>query len=110
MLRCRMPRRLGQHFLRPASVERLLAVIAPAPDEVFLEIGPGRGALTLPLAERCARVVAVEIDGALVRELRDRAPQNLEVVAGDALTTDLASLVPKGSRLVGNLPYYLSSP
>ena len=55
MLLCRVPRRLGQHFLRPASVERLLRVIDPAPEDVFLEIGPGRGALTLPLAARCAR-------------------------------------------------------
>ena len=45
-----MPRRLGQHFLRPASVERLLEVLAPQPEDVFLEIGPGAGALTIPLA------------------------------------------------------------
>ena len=49
----RMPRRLGQHFLRPASVEKLLRVIAPGPADVFLEIGPGQGALTLPLARQC---------------------------------------------------------
>ena len=47
-----MPRRLGQHFLRPASVERLLRVIDPREGDVFLEIGPGAGALTLPLAGR----------------------------------------------------------
>jgi 16S rRNA (adenine1518-N6/adenine1519-N6)-dimethyltransferase len=105
-----MPRRLGQHFLRPASVEKLLSVIAPRPDDVFLEIGPGRGALTFPLAERCARIVAVELDGALVRQLREVAPRNVEIVPGDALTTDLAALVPRGARLVGNLPYYVSSP
>ncbi len=105
-----MPRRLGQHFLRPASVERLLRTIAPAPDDVFLEIGPGRGALTLPLAARAGRVVAVELDRALARQLRERAPRNLEVIEGDALTVDLAALVPKGSRLAGNLPYYVSSP
>ncbi len=110
MLPCRMPRRLGQHFLRPASVERLLSVIGPGPDDVFLEIGPGRGALTLPLAERCSRVVAVELDEALAGQLRERAPRNVEIVAGDALTTDLAGLVPRGGRLVGNLPYYVSSP
>jgi 16S rRNA (adenine1518-N6/adenine1519-N6)-dimethyltransferase len=103
-------RRLGQHFLRPASVERLLRVIAPAKDDVFLEIGPGRGALTLPLAGACGRVVAVELDTALARRLRERAPSNLEIVEGDALTVDLASRVPEGSRLVGNLPYYVSSP
>ncbi|HXK09978.1 MAG TPA: 16S rRNA (adenine(1518)-N(6)/adenine(1519)-N(6))-dimethyltransferase RsmA [Vicinamibacteria bacterium] len=105
-----MPRRLGQHFLRSASVERLLGVIAPAPEDVFLEIGPGRGALTLPLAARCARVVAVEIDGLLARGLRDRAPANVEIVHADALATDLLALAPGGSRLAGNLPYAVSSP
>ena len=105
-----MPRRLGQHFLRPASVDRLLRVIAPAPDDVFLEIGPGRGALTLPLAAHAARVVAVEIDATLAESLRRRAPSNVEIVTADALAADLRALVPEGSRLAGNLPYYVSSP
>ena len=105
-----MPRRLGQHFLRPESVEELLRVIAPAAGDVFLEIGPGQGALTLPLAERCARVVAVEIDEALARRLRATAPPNVEIVTHDALTADLRGLVPEGARLAGNLPYYVSSP
>jgi 16S rRNA (adenine1518-N6/adenine1519-N6)-dimethyltransferase len=105
-----MPRRLGPHFLRPASVEKLLRVIAPAPDDVFLEIGPGTGALTLPLAGRSAHVVAVEIDGDLAERLRRRAPPNVEIVVADALAVDLRTLVPKDSRLAGNLPYYASSP
>ena len=105
-----MPRRLGQHFLRAASVEKLLRLIAPAPDDVFLEIGPGAGALTLPLARRAARVVAVEIDGRLAHSLASSAPGNVEVVRADALAAELSSLVPAGSRLVGNLPYYVSSP
>jgi 16S rRNA (adenine1518-N6/adenine1519-N6)-dimethyltransferase len=110
MLRCRVPRRLGQHFLRPASVEKLLQVVVPAAQDVFLEIGPGRGALTLPLAARCARVVAVELDGSLADRLRARAPDNVEIVSGDALRVDLAAMLPAGGRLVGNLPYYVSSP
>jgi 16S rRNA (adenine1518-N6/adenine1519-N6)-dimethyltransferase len=105
-----MPRRLGQHFLRPASVERLVRTIAPAPDDVFLEIGPGRGALTWPLAARAARVVAVELDGRLCAELRAKAPANVLIVEGDALRVDLRALVPRGARLAGNLPYYVSSP
>ena len=105
-----MPRRLGQHFLRPASVERLLRTIDPRPDESFLEIGPGAGALTLPLAARAREVVAVEIDAALASRLRERAPANVRVVTGDALRADLAALATPGSRLVGNLPYYVSSP
>lgn len=110
MLPCPMPRRLGQHFLRPASVERLLRLVAPDRRDVFLEVGPGRGALTLPLAARCGRVVAVEIDPALAGRLRESAPSNVEVVTGDALRVDLGGLMPEGARLVGNLPYYVSSP
>lgn len=105
-----MPRRLGQHFLRREWVEKLLRVVDPRPDQVFLEIGPGAGALTLPLAERAARVAAVEIDAALAARLRERAPSNLEVVQADALSADLEGLVPGGARLVGNLPYSISSP
>jgi 16S rRNA (adenine1518-N6/adenine1519-N6)-dimethyltransferase len=105
-----MPRRLGQHFLRPASVEKLLRVLGPRPEDTFLEIGPGPGALTLPLARRVARVVAVELDPRLATRLRERAPANVTIVEGDALKVDLRSLVPRGSRLVGNLPYYISSP
>jgi 16S rRNA (adenine1518-N6/adenine1519-N6)-dimethyltransferase len=105
-----MPRRLGQHFLRPASVERLLEVIDPRPEEVFFEIGPGAGALTGPLADRASRVVAVEIDAALARRVTATAAPNVEIVQGDALEMDLHSLVPAGSRVVGNLPYYVSSP
>ena len=105
-----MPRRLGQHFLRAPSVERLLRAVAPAADDVFLEIGPGRGALTLPLAARCRRVVAVELARSRAARLRERAPSNVEIVEGDALAVDLGALVPEGGRLVGNLPYYISSP
>jgi 16S rRNA (adenine1518-N6/adenine1519-N6)-dimethyltransferase len=105
-----MPRRLGQHFLRAASVERLLRVIDPRPGEVFLEIGPGAGALTFPLAARAGKVVAVELDSALASRLRAHAPANVEIVTGDALRVDLEALAPTGTRLVGNLPYYVSSP
>jgi 16S rRNA (adenine1518-N6/adenine1519-N6)-dimethyltransferase len=105
-----MPRRLGQHFLKPSSVQKLLSVVGPAPDEVFLEIGPGEGALTKPLAERAERVVAVELDRRLARGLRAVAPPNVEIIEGDALKMDLGSLLPPGGRVVGNLPYYVSSP
>jgi 16S rRNA (adenine1518-N6/adenine1519-N6)-dimethyltransferase len=105
-----MGRRLGQHFLKAPSVERLLRLVSPAPDDDFLEVGPGRGALTLPLATRAGRVVAVELDGGLAAHLRSRAPANLTVVEGDALQTDLSRLIQPPARLVGNLPYYVSSP
>lgn len=106
-----MGRRLGQHFLRPASVQRLLATLAPAADEDFLEIGPGAGALTLPLAARARSVVCVELDERLAGELRERAPSNVRVVVGDALEVDLESLLTGPRvRLAGNLPYAVSSP
>lgn len=105
-----MPRRLGQHFLRAQSVEKLLAAIAPRPDETFLEIGPGAGALTLPLAARAAAVVAIELDAVLAERLAVRTPPNVRIVKGDALRADLRSLVPRGSRIAANLPYYISSP
>jgi 16S rRNA (adenine1518-N6/adenine1519-N6)-dimethyltransferase len=105
-----MPRRLGQHFLKAEPVERLLRAIEPRPDQTFLEIGPGAGALTLPLAARAERVVAVELDERLAAGLRRRAPENVALVCADALALDLAALVPPGSRLVGNLPYQVSSP
>ena len=105
-----MPRRLGQHFLRSGSVEQLLAAIAPARTDTFLEIGPGAGALTRPLASRCKNVVAVELDASLAASLSERVPANVTIVQGDALTVDLRALVPRGARVAGNLPYYASSP
>ncbi len=105
-----MPRRLGQHFLRPAAVETLVAAIAPQPDDVFLEVGPGQGALTLPLCARSKQVVAVELDRVLAERLSARAPANVRIVTGDALKLDLGALVPAGSRVAANLPYYISSP
>jgi 16S rRNA (adenine1518-N6/adenine1519-N6)-dimethyltransferase len=105
-----VPRRLGQHFLRPASAERLVAAIDPRPDQSFLEIGPGAGALTLPLCARAKHVTAVEVDGRLADALERRKVPNLTVVRGDALEADLAALAPPGTRLAGNLPYFISSP
>jgi 16S rRNA (adenine1518-N6/adenine1519-N6)-dimethyltransferase len=107
-----MPRKLGQHFLKAPSVERLLGAVDPRPGDVFLEIGPGEGALTLPLARRAERVVAVELDRRLAARLRSTAPENVAIVEGDALEIDLVRLLPPGgrARVVGNLPYYVSSP
>jgi len=105
-----MPRRLGQHFLRPASVERLLRAVDPRPDQHFLEIGAGSGALTLPLAARAGHVTAIELDPAVADRLQAKAPANVTLVRGDALTADLEAMAPPGSRLVGNLPYAISSP
>ena len=83
-------------------------------DDLVLEIGPGRGALTRRLVERGAQVIAIEMDPRLAAALPDRMgnPRNLVVVEGDARTAELASLIPPGStyKLVGNLPYYAANP
>ncbi len=116
--RPRARKRFGQHFLEPAWVSKLLAVIQPEPDELFVEIGSGTGQLTLPIAAAGAQVVAIEVDRELAAGLRRIAPPRVQVVTGDILSQDLADLVaaatpsqvPRSVRVVGNLPYNLSSP
>jgi 16S rRNA (adenine1518-N6/adenine1519-N6)-dimethyltransferase len=106
-------KRFGQHFLEPAWVARLIEVLAPRPGDVFLEIGPGRGALTIPLSARVARLVAVEIDRDLAAALPARLPAHVRIVQGDVLETDLETLLAGEAmpvRVVGNLPYNISSP
>lgn len=109
----RVRKRFGQHFLEPAWVRKLLDALDARPDDTFLEIGPGRGAVTLPLASRVRRLVVVEIDRDLAADLERRVPENVTVVTADFLETDLRSLAPAGARpfrVVGNLPYYISTP
>ena len=80
-----------------------------APDDVVLEIGPGLGVLTHYLADRVARVHAVEVDASLEPYLRD-AGANIDVHFGDALQLDLAALAPDATKLVANLPYNIATP
>ena len=109
-------RRFGQHFLEPVWAEKVLAAVAPDPSDIFLEIGPGTGALTLRLAERAARVVAVEIDRDLIARLAPSLPANVSLVSGDVLDMDLVALAAETApasepiRVAGNLPYNISSP
>jgi 16S rRNA (adenine1518-N6/adenine1519-N6)-dimethyltransferase len=106
-------KRFGQHFLEQAWVDKLIAAVAPAADDTFLEIGPGRGALTRTLAPRVARIVAVEIDRDLAAVLPSRVPANVHVVTGDFLDIDLQALLRDEAaplRVIGNLPYNISSP
>lgn len=113
-------KRFGQHFLQPVWSERVLAAIAPAANDVFLEIGPGRGVLTLPLAAKCRHVLACEIDRDLVTILRGIAPPNVTIVEGDvlAVTAPQIGALTEGCglsadtriRVVGNLPYNVASP
>ena len=99
-------------------VIKLLAVIRPEPGDLFVEIGSGTGQLTLPIAAAGAQVVAVEVDRDLAAALRQGAPSGVQVVTGDILAQDFADLLaatigstpPRSVRVVGNLPYNLSSP
>ena len=124
----RRPRkRFGQHFLLPGWARQVVAAIDPAPGDVFLEIGPGRGALTLPLADSGAPILAVEIDRDLVADLVPHVPSNVTVLSGDILEVDVIAFLsglepqqpaaaPAGLRparrfrVVGNLPYNISAP
>ena len=108
-----MPRkRFGQHFLEPAWVDKVVRAIDPKPDETFIEIGPGRGALTRPLAARAKAVIAYEIDRDLAADLRADAHPNVTVVEGDVLETLSADFKLQTSdlRMAGNLPYNVASP
>jgi len=109
----RARKRFGQHFLEPAWVARLIDAVAPQPDETFLEIGPGRGALTVPLAARAGRVIAVELDRDLAAALSGRLPGHVQIIQADFLDVDLPALL-EGERTpiraVGNLPYNAASP
>jgi 16S rRNA (adenine1518-N6/adenine1519-N6)-dimethyltransferase len=106
-------KRFGQHFLTDASVlAAIVDAIGPRPGERIVEIGPGLGALTAWLLQRTETLDAVEIDRDLVARLRRRWPEpRLRVHEGDALSFDFAALAGEGRlRLVGNLPYNISSP
>jgi len=106
---------LGQHFLAsPAVLRKIVDVISPRKDEVLVEIGAGKGALTIALADRAGRVIALEKDERLVPELEAVVPANVDVVRGDALTFDFRGCLGAAGiptvRVVGNLPYSISSP
>jgi len=106
-----LPQKLGQHFLTNAHIlERIALATCPEGEDLVIEIGPGRGALTEKLLRRAARVVAIEIDGALVAELRARfaGEPRLEIVHADVLATDLSQW--GRAPIAGNLPYYITSP
>lgn len=108
----RARKRFGQHFLERVWAERVVEAIAPREGEVFIEIGPGPGALTLPLAATGVAVRAIEIDRDLAAALAPRLPPNAEVVCTDFLALDAGALLGDHARvrIVGNLPYNLSSP
>ncbi len=109
-------KRFGQHFLHdPGVIARIAAAIDPRPLERVVEIGPGLGALTEALLARCEQLDVVEIDRDLAQELLRSAAAvagRMRVHAADALRFDFAGLTGSGERLrvVGNLPYNISTP
>ncbi len=123
----RARKRFAQHFLEPAWVTKLTTAIAPQARDRFIEIGPGRGAITAPLAARVERMIAVEVDRDLAAALDARGLTNVTVVMADVLDVDLVEIArrigaaealpstpsdapPLPVRVVGNLPYNISSP
>ena len=106
-------KRFGQHFLEPVWADKVVNAIAPTGNDTFLEIGPGPGILTLRLAPKVSRLVAIEIDRDLIAELTPKLPTNASIVPGDVLEIDLRSALPPTPapiRVAGNLPYNISSP
>lgn len=109
----RARKRFGQHFLTdPRILARIVDALAPTAADVVVEVGPGRGALTELLAARAGCVVAVEIDRDLAAALRTRydGSEHVRIVEGDVLDADLARLGGPDYLLVGNLPYYITTP
>src|SRR3989338_979266 len=108
-------KRFGQNFLVDERIiDDIVAAVRPEPDDNMVEIGPGLGALTRPLLKRLNRLHVVEIDRDIIARLKRDYPQDdlqrrLIIHAGDALEFDFAAL-PAPLRIVGNLPYNISSP
>ncbi len=108
-------RSLGQNFLVDPNLQRkIVGAVGAGSEDVVLEIGPGRGALTQHLAGHVARLVAVELDDALAAALAERyaGRDDITVVHGDVLQTRLQDHVrdPEALRVVGNIPYNITSP
>jgi len=108
---------LGQHFLASRSVlQKIVRVIAPAKTDVIIEIGAGKGALTFALAEEAGHVTAIEKDPSFLPFLRGKEGPRLTVLEADVLDVDFREVLKKAgarpgeAKLVGNLPYSISSP
>jgi len=103
---------LGQHFLMKRNIlKKIVNVIDPQPEDLIIEIGAGKGALTFPLAKKGSRVIAIERDSSLVPYLRKQFFPNLITLESDVLQVNFKDLVQKKrAKIVGNLPYAISSP
>ncbi|MBV8122871.1 MAG: 16S rRNA (adenine(1518)-N(6)/adenine(1519)-N(6))-dimethyltransferase RsmA, partial [Paucibacter sp.] len=108
-------KRFGQHFLTDgAMIGAIIDTIAPQPGDAMVEIGPGLGAMTLPLLARLQPLTVIELDRDLAERLRKR--EGLEVIESDVLKVDFAAVADakvgpeRKLRVVGNLPYNISTP
>ncbi|HOE14622.1 MAG TPA: 16S rRNA (adenine(1518)-N(6)/adenine(1519)-N(6))-dimethyltransferase RsmA [Candidatus Saccharicenans sp.] len=107
---------LGQHFLHDKNiVKKIVEANQPEKSDLFIEIGPGTGALTFPLAEKAGFVLAVEKDPSLIPALEAKAASNVEIITGDILKLDLAPSIQRkrsglsSVKMAGNLPYHIST-
>ena len=107
-------KRFGQHFLHDQEIiSRIVQAVAPQPGQRIVEIGPGEGAITLPMLRKCARLTVIELDRDLVPRIAARTAGigEVEIINADVLNVDLGELATGGKlRIVGNLPYNISSP
>ncbi len=105
-------KRFGQHFLHDQNIiHGIIDALSPKTNDVIIEIGPGKGALTFPLLERHPNLIALEIDRDLIESLKrtiKHYPQ-FQIIQTDVLDFDFASL-PAHQKIVGNLPYNISTP
>jgi len=110
----RARKRFGQNFLHdPGIIQRIISAVNPQPGQHLVEIGPGRGAITGPLLRACGRLEVVELDRDLIEPLARKATGlgELVIYQSDALKFDFAALAPgEKLRIVGNLPYNISTP
>lgn len=108
-------KRFGQHFLHdPAIIERIVAAVQPRESETLVEIGPGRGAITVPLLKAAGQLQVIELDRDLIEPLYQRCRDAGELIVhnADALQVDFCGLASdaKPLRVIGNLPYNISTP
>jgi 16S rRNA (adenine1518-N6/adenine1519-N6)-dimethyltransferase len=116
-MNARPKKSFGQHFLHEKRyIERIVSAISPRADDFVVEIGPGEGALTLPLLAAAGKLTAIELDTDLIPDLKARAASvgELSIIHSDVLKVDFTALAHRHGverlRVAGNLPYYISSP
>jgi 16S rRNA (adenine1518-N6/adenine1519-N6)-dimethyltransferase len=106
-------KKYGQHFLNDKKIlTGIVDALAPTESDTVVEVGPGRGSLTDILVERGGRVIGIEIDRALAQQLSKRYAErtNAHILQGDVLETDLHGIAGDDFLLIGNVPYYITTP